>query len=99
MPLHPSSARKRQTQDLKRRIQNLTRYEPNSLSSDDERDFNQANLKGSVKKQGFLGVSGNDSRHAQAVLAHATETSVLQETGKYKCADIVMRFINIGGGI
>lgn len=84
MPLNPSTARKRQTQNLRRRIQNLTRYEPNSVSSDDDRQINGPDpALGIDQKHGFLGFGKGDTKHGRAVVNHAAEQSLLQEMGKY----------------
>lgn len=80
MPLNPSSGQKRQTQNLRHRIQNLTRYEPNSMTSDEERDVNTT-IPISRSKNGFLGIKGDGTSHPPAILAHATEGSILQEQG------------------
>lgn len=85
MPLHFNPERTRRTQELRRSIQSLTRYEPNYLTSDDDKEVNAARSNVLLeKKHGFFEVGAASTKHAQTVLTQASHTSALQETGRYK---------------
>lgn len=87
MPLYPSSEKKRQTQELKRRIQTLTSYEPESFSSDEEEESNDALNYDNHQKLGIT-VLSDDSRLDQML----SDNFNLQETGTYQ---LLHFFLNV----
>lgn len=48
MPILQTSARKKQTAELRRRIHNLTRYDPDHYTSEDETEGRTSKVKGPV---------------------------------------------------
>ncbi|KAF5098304.1 hypothetical protein D0Z03_001244 [Geotrichum reessii] len=74
MPIRQSSARKRQTQGLRQRMRALTRYEPESASTDDDNDSDR--FLGITQP---LGQSHHSNQPSKTVIQHATEQSILKK--------------------